>query len=82
MLNQNAGFTLTVLVPGEAPDITAGSWTLQGTTLTVSAGGEELVFTVALSGNNLSLTGATVPFDFNGDDIDEPATADLALVRQ
>jgi hypothetical protein len=45
-------------------------------------GDGDLQFSWRLSGNTLTISGANTDFDFNADDIDEPAKVGAILVRQ
>jgi hypothetical protein len=80
----SADFTLTVARSGAAPQVTGGAWTSTADLMTLNPSGVSFqwVFEMSLSGNNLTLTGARVEFDFNGDGTNEQATLNLTLVRQ
>ena len=77
-------FALTQKDPVAAPVVTNGSWTANSDLMTFTPTGMSFswVFQMALNGNDLSLTGASVEFDFNDDGIYEQAKLNLALVRK
>lgn len=83
VLTSNA-FTLTIAKAGAAPQVTNGSYTSTINLMTLTPAGVSFtwVFEMSLSGDNLTLNGANVEFDFNGDGTNEPAKLNLALVRQ
>jgi hypothetical protein len=77
-------FTLTVTQSGASPQVTPGTWTSTTDLMTLTPSGVSFtwVFEMSQSGNNLTLTGAHVEFDFNGDGTNEQARLNLTLVRQ
>jgi hypothetical protein len=76
-------FTLTIARAGVAPQVTSGTWTSTTDLMTLNPSGVSFqwVFEMSQSGNNLTLNGASVEFDFTGDGINEQAKLNLALVR-
>jgi hypothetical protein len=77
-------FTLTASLPGTQPDVSTGTYTVTTSTLTLNitsnTPAENITFTLSMSGNTMSLTGGTAPFNFgNGD---EAATVNLTLTKQ
>ena len=61
-------FNLAIIDPGEAPEVTLGSWTSSPTTLTLSPAGTTTswVFTIYQNWDTMVLSGAHVPFAFGG----------------
>jgi len=84
VLNAAGTFTLTVAEPGMAADVTNGSWTSSSDALKMTPGGMSWSweFDMTLSGNTLTLSGATFEFDVNGDDRDDQAKLSMTLARQ
>jgi len=85
-LQSGGVFTIALLVPGEAPVDISGLWSSSTDVLTLrwtsGAANNEMQFDMTLTGNSLSLVGADSEFDFDGDDVDDPATLSLTLTRQ
>jgi hypothetical protein len=79
-----SSFVLTITDPGEAPNVTNGTWRSSSDTLTLTPAGMPFSwqFDMNLNGNTLTLTGAGVEFDFNADGVFEQARLNLTLVRQ
>lgn len=79
-----SSFVLTITDPGEAPNVTNGTWRSSSDTLTLSPAGMPFSwqFDMNLSGNTLTLTGGAVEFDFNADGAFEQARLNLTLARQ
>jgi hypothetical protein len=50
--------------------------------LSLNYAGGEWQFDMVLSGNTLTLSGADGEYDFNDDDVDDPAKVNLVLVRE
>jgi hypothetical protein len=75
-------FTLTSTMPGAADDVTTGTWTSSIDMLRLAYGYGSWECDMTLTGNSLSLGGADTDYDFNGDDVDEPAKWYLTLVRE
>lgn len=61
-------FNLTIVDPGEAPEVTVGSWTASVATLTLSPVGTTTpwVFTMDQGWDTMILSGAHVAFAFGG----------------
>jgi hypothetical protein len=80
---QASTFTLTEADPDIAARETTGTWTASSDLLTMTPSGMPFswVFQLASSGDDLSLTGGSVEFDFNLDGANEQAKLNLALVR-
>lgn len=83
VLNANETFTLTSTFPGEQPDVETGTYTYTSGHLTLNptnpSASDTFSFTLALSGNTMTLTGGTVSIDFGTGD--QPATLNLTLTR-
>jgi len=83
VLRSDMTFTATFGVPGEAPDVSNGTYTQTSTTLTMTddagSGAEVSVFTYSLSGGTLTMSGGEVDFDFGGGDV--PSRLDLTLIH-
>jgi hypothetical protein len=77
-------FVLTITDPGEAPNVTNGSWRSSSDTITLTPANMPFSwqFDMNLGGNTLTLTGGSVEFDFNADGAYEQARLNLTLVRQ
>jgi hypothetical protein len=82
VLGSSKAYTLTLSVPGEPQEIVTGSWSSSGDVLTLTDESGDMQFDMTLSGNTLTLTGADGEFDFNDDDVDEPAHLNMVLVRE
>jgi hypothetical protein len=80
----SADFTLAVAGPGATPQVTTGTWTSTSDLMTLNPSGASFKwqFEMNLSGDNLSLRGAHVEFDFDGDGTNDPALLNLTLLRQ
>jgi len=83
VLGSDHSFLLTASPVGRPAEVTTGAWKLEGDVMTVTPAGMSfsLQFDVAFSGDRLSLTGAHVEYDVNGDGRDEEAVLNLELVR-
>jgi hypothetical protein len=83
VLNGNGTYDQTMKVPGQPDDITNGTWSTSGGIFTMQQAGMPFSwqFSVSLSGNTLTLSGADVEFDVNNDGTDEPAKLTTVLVR-
>lgn len=77
-------FTLTVPDPRVPSRVTNGSWISTSDTMTLTPAGVPFswVFDKNLNGNNLTLAGGRVEFDFDANGSFEQAVLNLALVRQ
>ncbi len=77
-------FVLTVTDPGQNPDVFTGTWSASIDTLTLtwtSGMSGESQFDFSLDGNDLTLTGGHMPFEFTVGSPEE-ALLNLILVRQ
>ena len=84
VLESNAYFGLSVGVPGEPTEFAGGVWSSTNVLLlTFDSGDIEGTwrFDYVLNGDNLRLTGATAEYDFDGNEVDDPAILNLTLVR-
>jgi len=82
--NANLSYTSTITVPGEAPEVSNGTYVETANQLTLhdnsSSGSDTIVFGLGLSGGTLSLTGGT-PFTFNFGAGEVPARLDVTAVH-
>ncbi len=81
-LAQGGTYVLTVSQPGEPDEVTSGAWSASKDVLTLKRGIGEWQFDMSLAGGTLTLSGADTDFDFDGDDVDEPAVMNLIMVRE
>jgi hypothetical protein len=81
--NANLTFVTTATFPGEAPEVTTGTYTVTATKLTITndqnSGGEVMVFDVALNSGTLLLTNGAIDFDFGAGEV--ASKLDLTLVH-
>ncbi|HVA56434.1 MAG: lipocalin family protein [Gemmatimonadaceae bacterium] len=82
-LRASHDYTLTVKMPGQADELTTGTWSSSADMLSMTVTGftGERQFAMNLSGNTITLGGADVDFDFNDDGIDEPAKLSMVLTK-
>ena len=80
----NGDYTATIQAPGEAPETETGTVTVQGNVIDLNVDGvpESVEFDFTLVGNTLTMVTESEGFDFDGDDIDDPARLTLVLVRR
>lgn len=75
---------MTLDVPGEPTEVITGTWSASADVFTIresgSSGNQQ--FDWNLNGTTLTLSGANGDFDFDGDDIDEPAKVTVVLLKQ
>ena len=84
VFNANLTYVTTLTAPGQAPEVSSGTYVLTASSLTLTATGsppEVTTFAVTLSGNTLTATGGAINFDF-GSGTDEPGKLEVILVRQ
>ena len=81
VLTGSKTFTLTVSMPGDPDEITTGSWSSSVDLLTLAYASGAWQFSMTLSGDPLTLSGADAEYDFNDDGQDEPAKINLVMVR-
>jgi len=82
VLESNGNFGLSVGVPGEPTEFAGGTWSSTNVlTLSFDSGDIEGTwrFNYILNGDDLSLTGADIEFDF--DDVEEAAVLNMTMVR-
>ena len=79
-----SNFTYTITDPGKTPNVTSGTWTSSRDTMSLKPNGVtwSWQFDMTQSGNNLTLNGASVEFDFAANGVFEQAKLYLTLVRQ
>lgn len=83
VLNADNTLVYTVTPAGGAPEVTTGTWHLSTDMMTVTPSGMPFSwqFDVDYTGDELRMSGADVEFDYNDDDIDEPAKLNLVFTR-
>lgn len=84
VLEANGDFGLSVGIPGEPTEFAGGTWGATNVlTLSFDSGDIEgtWVFNYVLNGDNLTVSGAATEWDFDGDEVDDPATLNMQLVR-
>ena len=76
-------YTLTMTEPGQPPDVQTGTWSASTDIMTLKPSGVtwNIQFDMTFSGNNLTLNGGGVQFDFNSG-VFEEAKLNMTLVRQ
>ena len=79
-----SSFVYTIADPGKTPNVTNGTWTSTRDTMSLKPNGVtwSWQFDMSQSGNNLTLNGASVEFDFAANGVMEQAKLYLTLVRQ
>ena len=79
-----SSFVYTIADPGKPPNVTNGTWTSSRDTMALKPNGVtwSWQFDMTQSGNNLTLNGASVEFDFAANGVFEQAKLYMALVRQ
>ena len=79
-----SSFVYTIADPGKPPNATSGTWTSSRDTMALKPNGVtwSWQFDMTQSGNNLTLNGASVEFDFAANGVFEQAKLYMALVRQ
>lgn len=71
-----------VITMGTITDTDTGSFTVDGDNVTVILDGDPSTGTISRSGNTLTMDLTTgIEWDFDGDNLDEPATLALVMVR-
>jgi hypothetical protein len=83
MIQTNGRFTFTWQLPGEAAVVTTGQMAFDQDVLVVSedsSPGDWEFFGIMFAMNNMSLNGPA-EYDFDGNDVDEPAFLTLDLTR-
>lgn len=80
----NLNYSSTVTLPGQAAEVSNGTYVQTATQLTLhsdqASGGDTITFSLALSGGTLTLTGGS-PFTFDFGAGEVPATFNLTLVH-
>jgi len=79
-----SSFVYTIADPGKPPNVTNGTWTSTRDTMALKPNGVtwSWQFDMTQSGNNLTLNGASVEFDFAANGVFEQAKLYMSLVRQ
>jgi hypothetical protein len=83
MVFAGSNYTFTQTDPGKAPQVQTGTWSASVDMMTLRPTGVSwsLQFDMTFSGNNLTLNGASVEFDFAANGVVEQAKLNLTLVR-
>jgi hypothetical protein len=78
-----SNYTFTQTDPGKSPQVQTGTWSASVDMMTLRPTGVtwSLQFDMTFSGNNLTLNGASVEFDFAANGVNEQAKLNLTLVR-
>jgi hypothetical protein len=86
-INSDKTYVFIVRRAGQVPDTTRGTWRLDGDQFMVTLSATPLItwaWDAGLTSNTLTLTGADMWYDFNGDDLwqsEEEADNNTVLVR-
>lgn len=82
-INSDKSFLSIETPSGGSPDTTTGDWSMDGEIFKVTPTGMPFSWewNAALSGNTLSLTGADMEYDFDGNSVPEQADQNMTLVR-
>jgi hypothetical protein len=78
----NGAYTVTITIPQVPPEVTDGTWALQGNNLLVlteSGSSDVTELTVSLSGATLTVHASDLTFDFGSGDV--PARLDATFVK-
>jgi hypothetical protein len=84
VLEADGDFFLNVTDPVEGLETFTGHWTYTDVLTMEHLGGQfvgEWQFNVSLTGDTVRLTGADAEFDFDGNDVEEPAKLNLTATR-
>jgi hypothetical protein len=83
VLNPDNTLVYTITPAGGVANVTDGTWQLSTDMMTVTPSGMSFSwqFDVDFSGDQLRMSGADVEFDYDNDDIDEPAKLNLVFTR-
>ncbi len=83
VLNTDNSLVYTITPAGGVANVTTGTWQLSTDMMTVTPTGMlfSWQFDVEYSTDELRMSGADVEFDYDNDDIDEPAKLNLVLTR-
>ena len=78
-----SSYTFTQTDTGKAPQVQTGTWSASTDIITLRPTGVtwSLQFDMTYSGNNLTLNGASVEFDFAANGVNEQAKLNMTLVR-
>lgn len=82
-LNDNGQYVATITEPGFEPVSTTGTWSYTVDTFTLQETGSSgnSQFDMDVGNDVLTLTGANSEYDFDGDDVPEPAVWNITLER-
>jgi len=82
-IHADKSWVFVIAESGQPPDTTTGVWNLDGDMFEVTPTGMPFswMWVAALSGNSLTLTGADMEYDFDGDQVMEQADQNTALVK-
>ena len=82
-INADKSFVFVMAESGEPPDTTTGVWKIDGEMFEVTPTGMPFSWSwkAVLAGNALTLSGAAMEYDFDGNNVMEQAEQNTALVR-
>jgi hypothetical protein len=83
VLNADNSLVYTITPAAGVPNVTTGTWHLSTDMMTVTPSGMlfSWQFDVEYTSDQLRMSGADVEFDYDNDDIDEPAKLNLVFTR-
>jgi hypothetical protein len=83
VLNADNSLVYTVTPAGGSANVTTGTWQLSANMIAVTPSGMPFSwqFDVEYTSDELRMSGADVEFDYDDDDIDEPAKLNLVFTR-
>lgn len=83
VMKSDGTYQMTTTIPGQADETLTGTWSASSDVLTTTQVGMSgnMQFNYTLSGSTLTMWGADSGWDFNGDDVDEPAKLNMTAVR-
>jgi len=83
---QNSGrYTLIITAPGESPDYETGGLSFSGDQMTITSDNPNegiSVMTWSVTGTTMTLLSTESDYDFDGDNIGDPATMSMILQKQ
>lgn len=84
VLKSDGTYQIAMKTPGQPDENITGTWSASSDTLTTTQTGRSgnMQFDYALSGTTLTLSGADTDWDFNGDEVAEPAKLNITAARR